>query len=440
MALISGFRKHVNIESLLQRVKSRFEKIESPVQTREFKLTDYLISALAMFRLKYSSLLKFDQDSCQNNTIRANMERLFGVLKMPGDTAMREVLDLLDPAQLRPIFKDLLAFVQRGKILEDYRYLNGAYLININGTGVFRSESVHCDNCCQIKHRNGKVSYFHQLLAAVIVHPAQKQVIPLAPEPIQQQDGTNKNDCELNAIKRLIADLRREHPHMKIIVLLDGLYADGPVIELLRDFNMEYIIVAKRKKLTKLFEKLNAGSQVKQHEIIDKQNIRHQFRYLEDVSLNDSWDDLKVNLIEYREVDETGKVRYYNCWITALSVTPDTLERLMRAGRARWKVENETFNTLKNQGYHLEHNYGHGHKHLTTVLAMIMFLAFLIDQIELRCCKVFQAALAKAKKLSYLRIRIRSLFTEFIVPNWQSLYHHIALGNDATPIYLPDTS
>ncbi len=227
---------------------------------------------------------------------------------------------------------------------------------------------------------------------------------------------------------------------MKIIVLLDGLYAAGPVIELLRDYDMEYLIVAKRKKLTKLFEKLDASSQVKLHVIIDKQNIRHEFRYLEDVSLNDSWDYLKVNLIEYREVDETGKVRYYNCWITALSVTPDTLERLMRAGRARWKVENETFNTLKNQGYHLEHNYGHGHKHLTTVLAMIMFLAFLIDQIELRCCKVFQAALAKAKKLSYLRIRIRSLFTEFIIPNWQSLYDRIALGNNATPIGIPDTS
>ena len=123
-----------------------------------------------------------------------------------------------------------------------------------------------------------------------------------------------------------------------------------------------------------------------------------------------------------------------------LSVAPYTLERLMRAGRARWKVENETFNTLKNQGYHFEHDYGHGHKHLTTILAMEMFLAFLIDQIELRYRKVFQAALAKAKKLSCLRERIRSLFKEINIPNWRSLYHHIASGNDAPPMYLPDTS
>ncbi len=168
---------------------------------------------------------------------------------------------------------------------------------------------------------------------------------------------------------------------MKTIVLLDRLYAVGPVIELLRDYDMEYLIVAKRKKLTKLFEKLDTSSQVKLHEIIDKQNIRYEFRYFEDVRLNDSLHYLKVNLIEYRESDETGKVRYYNCWITASSVTPDTLERLIRAGRARWKVKNETFNTLKNQGNHFEHNYGHDHKHLTTILAVIMFLSFLIDQI-----------------------------------------------------------
>ena len=95
-------------------------------------------------------------------------------------------------------------------------------------------------------------------------------MIPLAPEPIQQPDGTNQNDGELRAIERLLAELRREHPPRKIIVLLDGLYADGPVMELLRDFDREYIMVAKRKKLSKLFKKLDPSSPVKQHEIIDK--------------------------------------------------------------------------------------------------------------------------------------------------------------------------
>ena len=73
-------------------------------------------------------------------------------------------------------------------------------------------------------------------------------------------------------------------------------------------------------------------------------------------------------------------------------LTPDNVDVIMRGGRARWKIENETFNTLKNQGYHLEHNYGHGEQNLSVVFAMLMMLAFLVDQTQQLCCPVFQAA------------------------------------------------
>jgi len=75
--------------------------------------------------------------------------------------------------------------------------------------------------------------------------------------------------------------------------------------------------------------------------------------------------------MEYRKVNDTGKVKYNNCWITALSVAPSTLERLMLAGRVRWKVENKTFNPLKNQGYGLEPDNSHGHKHFTIIFGII---------------------------------------------------------------------
>ncbi len=63
----------------------------------------------------------------------------------------------------------------------------------------------------------------------------------------------------------------------------------------------------------------------------------------------------------------------------------------MRGGRARWRIENKTFNTLKNQGYHFEHNYGHGDQNLATVLVLLMFLAFTVDQIRQQCCRFFRA-------------------------------------------------
>jgi hypothetical protein len=100
----------------------------------------------------------------------------------------------------------------------------------------------------------------------------------------------------------------------------------------------------------------------------------------------------------------------------------------MRGGRARWKIENETFNTLKNQGYEFEHNYGHGHKNLSVNLAYLMMLAFLVDQAQLLTSKVVQLAIQKSKSLSEFYRMIRSLFDLFAFENWLELYEALAYG------------
>ena len=64
-------------------------------------------------------------------------------------------------------------------------------------------------------HRNGSITYSHQLLGAALIHPDRREVIPLMPEPIVKQDGTEKNDCERNAAKRFLAKLRQDHPHLR---------------------------------------------------------------------------------------------------------------------------------------------------------------------------------------------------------------------------------
>ena len=97
----------------------------------------------------------------------------------------------------------------------------------------------------------------------------------------------------------------------------------------------------------------------------------------------------------------------------------------MRGGRARWKLENETFNTLKNQGYEFEHNYGHGYKNLSTIFAMLMLLAFFIDQTQSISCTVFNAAKDKIKRKSYLWERIRNIFQLFLIESWEELFSYI---------------
>ncbi|MEZ5584794.1 MAG: transposase, partial [Candidatus Competibacteraceae bacterium] len=117
--------------------------------------------------------------------------------------------------------------MQRHKALEPYRYLEGYYLVSVDGTGQFASGAISCPECC-VKQRKGGPEYYHQLLAAVIVHPERKTVLPLVPEAITHQDGKQKNDCERNATKRLLHALREDFPHLPMIILEDSLAGNGP--------------------------------------------------------------------------------------------------------------------------------------------------------------------------------------------------------------------
>ena len=113
----------------------------------------------------------------------------------------------------------------------------------------------------------------------------------------------------------------------------------------------------------------------------------------------------------------------------------------MRGGRVRWKIENETFNTLKNQGYHFEHNYGLGKKNLSLVFAMLMMLAFLVDQSQQLSCKLFRAVWTKLRSKRALWERMRSLFKDFAFESMQMLYEAILYGiKFQPPIILYDTS
>src|SRR3990172_12730780 len=174
------------------------------------------MSALALFGLKSPSLLQFDIER-EKKIIKHNLRTLYHVEDAPCDTYLRVRLDEVDPLFIRPAFTSVFSLLQRGKVLEDYKFLSKYLLFACDGTGMFSSESVNCDNCCEKHHKDGRVTYYHQMLSAVVIHPDQKEVFPLCPEPISKADGSAKNDCEQNAMKRLVADFQREHPRLEVI-------------------------------------------------------------------------------------------------------------------------------------------------------------------------------------------------------------------------------
>jgi hypothetical protein len=199
------------------------------------------MSGLAVFGLKYPSLLQFDQ-SRYDEVLRHNLKSLYFVDEVPSDTYMRERLDEVDPLLLRKGFNDVFSMIQRNKTLESYAFLNGYYLFAVDGTGVFSSHKIHCEQCCEKHHRDETITYQHQILGMCLIHPDVKEVIPSYPEPISKGDGATKNDCESHAAKRLLRDFRKDHPHLKMIVVQDALSANGPHIRFLEELNIRYII------------------------------------------------------------------------------------------------------------------------------------------------------------------------------------------------------
>jgi Transposase DDE domain len=431
-------RKHLSADALFRLVRNGFTTIpDHRGGETAISLTDALMAAFGMFSLKSPSLLAFDKERAEGN-----LATIYGIARVPCDTQMRALLDPVCPASLRPLFKGVFRQLQRGKTLEAMVFFDDCYLLALDGTGYFASKTIHCASCLQQVHRNGSTTYSHQMLGAAIIHPDVRAVIPLMPEPIVQQDGTDKNDCERNAAKRFMAKLHKDHPHLKFIVTEDSLSANAPHIETLQDYGLHYILGVKEGDHAYLVEQVQAAAQagrVTYYERDDRAaGVVHRFRFVNDMPLNASNADVRVNFIEYWEIGAT-KVQHFS-WVTDLRVSKRNVYHLMRGGRARWKIENETFNTLKNQGYNFEHNYGHGQQHLSVVFATVMMLAFLVDQTQQLCCALFQAVWAKLGSKRLLWERMRALFYDYALASMRQLFEALFYGfQKSSPIVTIDS-
>lgn len=438
--VVPKVRKHLCADALLRSIQDVFSHIpDHRKEDAEIPLRDALMSALAMFALKSPSLLAFDKVRAEDN-----LQSIYGIGRVPCDTSMREILDPVNPERVRPAFKTVLRHLQRGKALEAMVFVEGHYLLALDGTGYFSSQEIHCESCLETHHRNGTVTYSHQLLGAALIHPDKREVIPLMPEPMVKQDGSEKNDCERNAAKRFVTKFRRDHPHLKVIVTEDSLSSNAPHIETLHAHDMRYILGVKEGDHAFLFEQVAQAERVGRvtyYEREDHQSeIHHRFRFVGNMPLNASNPGLRVNFIECWETTADGKVQHFS-WITDLRVNKGTVYRIMQGARARWRIENETFNTLKNQGYHFEHNFGHGYEHLSVVFAELMMLAFLVDQVQQLCCPLFQAAWAKWGSKRLLWEKMRALFLHYALASMRHLLEALVYGlKKSAPLLATDSS
>lgn len=422
--------KFLSADRLFALVHTGFEQVsDHRAKNIQITMADALMSGFAMFSLKDPSLLTFEE----RRETDSNLKSIYGIKKAPGDTQMRTILDEVDPEGIRPVFPRVYRELERSGELRKFVFLEGSYLASLDGTGYFSSKEIYCASCMQkVNKKTGEVTYYHQMVGGVIIHPNCREVIALMPEPIVKQDGKKKNDCERNATKRFLARLKQDYPDVVFTITEDALSPNAPHIREIKKHGYHYILGVKEGDHEYLFEQVALARQEGRTTEFEQRRdgVLHRFSFINQMPLNKSNPDLLVNLVEYWEIGK-DKTQHF-CWVTDFTITKRNVFTIMRGGRARWKVENETFNTLKNQGYHFEHNYGHGKKHLSVVFAALMMLAFLIDQVQQLGCALFQAVLDKKGSRKRLWEHMRALFKTLEFNSMAQLFKAILYGYTVT--------
>ena len=348
-----------------------------------YTLEDIVLSAFSVFFIQSPSFLAY-QRTMKKMKGMSNAETLFKIEKIPSDNHIRDILDNVHPDRLFSVFDLIFEIFKKNGYLNSFRGINRNLLIAIDGIQYFSSEKIHCKNCSVTRHRDGTIRYHHSVITPVIVAPGQKHAIPLCPEFIIPQDGYKKQDSEIAAAKRWICKYAGKYVVRLITILGDDLYSRQPFCEDLLKLGFHFILVCKRESHKTLYKWVYLLESMGDLHVFTKKvrNGRktefHTYRYANKIPIRDTDDALIVNWCELTIRDEGGKILYKNAFITDHMITTRNVTSITRSGRSRWKIENENNNTLKTKGYNLEHNYGHGDENLSTLLATLNILAFLI--------------------------------------------------------------
>ena len=435
------FRKDLGKPYLLEAIRDSFGAIRAGRQDREHELRDCLMNGLAGFVLKDRWLFDFGPDGRSRLGSKGNLESLFGVAEVRSSREMLRRLDRLDSSLLRPTFNLLHSRIRRSGMLDDYTLLGDHHLLSLASTEYPTSPSSVCKCCTRGNSRYGSDYFCHRMLIGMICHPDHRQAFPLMPEHIRFGDPGTRSEAEGAAARRCIDNARSEYPRLPLIVLQDGRSKDAAYIRHLAKHDLRFILGAREKDLARI---LQAGeSRVRKLDIREEDGSRHQFRILRDIPLDASRRDLRIHAIDHREtrtdrvrkrhgIEERVKIKNF-AWITDLPVDEETLMPIMRVKRSRWRIDREILGTIKDLVESPEPDPFEdlvespepdpfeNHKNLSNVLACLMVLAFLVDQIESRTCPLFRHILERSVVRDVVSL-MRSYAMFRPIKDWETLY------------------
>lgn len=438
--------KSLTLESVIATLSATFLKIcdgRDPAKVK-YALHDVLMSGFAVMFFHHPSLLQF-QERMKQKRDRCNLETIFQVKSVPSDTQMREILDNVSPESLRPLLPKLFEKARRAGWAEQYKTnlpsgknKGSYYTMAVDGMEYFHSNEIQCPGCLKkVDSKSGQTSFSHCVVGATLVKAGSHRIFPLDVEEARNTDGQKKQDCELNAGKRLTARVREEHPHLALIVLGDDLYSHEPFVMWLIERRLHFLLVAKPESHQELFEWVEdldlRGECVKGawEEGAGGKRRTFEYRIVNVVPLRVDGK-VGVNYVEVWERDQSGKLLYHNSWVTDLDVDAENVAVIFRIGRSRWKIENEQFNIHKNHGYEIEHNFGHGKKNLSMVFYLLNLLAFVTQLILEFGDRLYQ----KCRKQETLRetwLILRTLMRSILFESWNAMLLHFLDEEESSP-------
>ena len=404
-----------------------------------YEMSDAVRGAFSVFHMQSESFLAHQRSMSQKRG-RSNLESVFNLKQVPSDTHIRNMLDGIPAYHLEGGYEWLWQQLDKEKQLVGFQTMGRRLLVGVDGIQFFSSSKIKCEQCsCQ--EIEGNKRYHHRALTALVVHPKQKVVLPLAPEFLLPQDGTDKQDSELAAAKRWLPRHAAWLQTQQAIILGDDLFSHQPFCKLVLAQELDFILVCKPTSHETLYawvEAIDRGERIP--EVTRRVwNGRHgeiwSYRYLNNLPLRAGDDGLRVNWCELTITHElSGERLYHNSFVTSLLLDDHQVKSVTHAGRARWKHENEGHNVLTTRGYHIKHNFGHGQEHLTTIMFSLNLLAFFLHTyLDLVDWHYQQIRAALGARRTFFE-DARSLMRWQIFANWEDLIQFMADGLELPPV------
>jgi len=332
-----------------------------------YELAAHMTACLGMFLFKSGSRNQYNQYR-EDIQFKTNYQRLFG-FKMPHGDSVQNVMDLLDIFQIEQLKQKMIQVLIQRKTFHSSRYRGHWFRVAVDASGIGSYDHQRDEQCLQRTSKNGKTTYFHSVLEARRITPNGFS-ISIATEWIENPENGdyNKQDCERKGFIRLAAKLKKAYPRLPMLILADGLYPYEGFFALCKANQWSYCVTFKDGNLTSVWE------EVMELQRLQSKNTRLEICYQPDGKIVEQafqWVtgvDYKSHLLNWLECKETIKPRKTEesdeklkitrfVHITDLPINIINIVNTSQTGRLRWKIENEGFNTLKNGGYGMEHQY-----------------------------------------------------------------------------------